>query len=140
MLNKIKMLLATALVACGCATTPTGSNASLLTVRSQPSEAIIYVSEKSSGPWEELRNEKGLHVTPSEVYLKKGDQAYFEGGLQSRSFEDSNGNTRYVTEVKARDVILLGSPHGGVGIGSANGYSDDDTEESDASSEEVKAA
>ena len=73
-------------------------------------------------------------------YLKKGDQAYFEGGLQSRSFEDSNGNTRYVTEVKARDVILLGSPHGGVGIGSANGYSDDDTEESDASSEEVKAA
>lgn len=43
-------------------------------------------------------------------YLKKGDQAYFEGGLQTRSFEDSNGNTRYVTEVKVREMILLGSP------------------------------
>jgi single-strand DNA-binding protein len=45
-------------------------------------------------------------------YLKKGDQAYFEGSLQTRSFEDSNGNTRYVTEVKLREMILLGSPGG----------------------------
>lgn len=41
-------------------------------------------------------------------YLKKGDQAYFEGSLQSRSFEDSNGNTRWITEVKAREIVLLG--------------------------------
>lgn len=41
-------------------------------------------------------------------YLKKGDQAYFEGNLQSRSFEDSNGNTRWITEVKAREIVLLG--------------------------------
>ena len=41
-------------------------------------------------------------------YLKKGDQAYFEGHLQSRSFEDSNGNTRWITEVKAREMVLLG--------------------------------
>lgn len=40
-------------------------------------------------------------------YLKKGDQAYFEGNLQSRSFEDSNGNTRWITEVKAREIVLL---------------------------------
>lgn len=42
-------------------------------------------------------------------YLKKGDQAYFEGILQSRSFEDSNGNTRWITEVKAREMVLLGA-------------------------------
>ena len=41
-------------------------------------------------------------------YLKKGDQAYFEGNLQSRSFEDSNGNTRWITEVKAKEMVLLG--------------------------------
>lgn len=45
-------------------------------------------------------------------YLKKGDQAYFEGGLQTRSFEDSNGQTRYVTEIKIREMILLGGSTG----------------------------
>lgn len=40
-------------------------------------------------------------------YLKKGDQVYFEGHLQSRSFEDANGNTRWITEVKARELVML---------------------------------
>lgn len=42
-------------------------------------------------------------------YLGKGDQVYFEGILQSRSFEDANGNTRWITEVKARELVLLGN-------------------------------
>jgi len=47
-------------------------------------------------------------------YLAKGDQAYFEGELQTRSFEDSNGHTRYVTEVKTREMVLLGSGANGI--------------------------
>jgi single-strand DNA-binding protein len=42
-------------------------------------------------------------------YLKKGDLAYFEGSLQNRSFEDTNGQTRFVTEIKLGEMILLGA-------------------------------
>jgi single-strand DNA-binding protein len=42
-------------------------------------------------------------------YLKKGSQAYFEGSLQTRSYEDREGNTKYVTEIKAREMMILGS-------------------------------
>lgn len=42
-------------------------------------------------------------------YLSKGSQVYFEGSLQTRSWEDDNGNTRYSTEVKARKMMFLDS-------------------------------
>ena len=42
-------------------------------------------------------------------YLKKGSQVYFEGSLQTRSWEDRDGNTRYTTEVKAREMMMLSS-------------------------------
>ncbi|GIV58708.1 MAG: single-stranded DNA-binding protein [Rhodothermaceae bacterium] len=41
-------------------------------------------------------------------YLKKGSQVYFEGSLQTRSWEDRDGNTRYTTEIKAREMMILG--------------------------------
>ena len=40
-------------------------------------------------------------------YLKKGSQVYFEGSLQTRSYEDKDGNTKYVTEVKAKEMMIL---------------------------------
>lgn len=43
-----------------------------------------------------------------EEHLQKGSQVYFEGKLQTREWEDEDGNTRYSTEVKARDVTFLG--------------------------------
>lgn len=42
-------------------------------------------------------------------YLQKGSQVYFEGSLQTRSWEDRDGNTRYTTEVKAREMRFLDS-------------------------------
>jgi single-strand DNA-binding protein len=51
-------------------------------------------------------------------YLKKGSQVYFEGSLQTRSYEDRDGNTRYVTEIKAREMMMLsGRPENGMGSG-----------------------
>jgi single-strand DNA-binding protein len=41
-------------------------------------------------------------------YLAKGRQVYIEGRLQTRSWEDRDGNKRYTTEIVARDLILLG--------------------------------
>lgn len=43
-------------------------------------------------------------------YLTKGRAVHVEGRLQTRSYEDRNGEKRYVTEVIAEDVILLGGP------------------------------
>lgn len=45
-------------------------------------------------------------------YLDKGRQVYLEGSLQTRSWEDRDGNTKYKTEVKARDVVFLGDTSG----------------------------
>jgi len=46
-------------------------------------------------------------------YLSKGSQVYFEGKLQSRSWEDDDGNTRYSTEVKAQEIMFLDSNRNG---------------------------
>lgn len=46
-------------------------------------------------------------------YLSKGRQVYVEGRLQTRQWEDREGNTRYTTEVVANDVQFLGSRSGG---------------------------
>ena len=53
-------------------------------------------------------------------YLKKGSRVYFEGSLQTRSWEDRDGNTRYTTEIKAREMMMLDGrdgDHGGGGGG-----------------------
>ena len=50
-------------------------------------------------------------------YLKKGRQVYIEGQLQTRQWEDKDGNTRYTTEIKAREMQMLGSRDGGDGGG-----------------------
>ena len=44
----------------------------------------------------------------SENYLKKGTQIFVEGKLRSRSYTDQNGNMRYVTEIVADSIQLLG--------------------------------
>jgi single-strand DNA-binding protein len=46
-------------------------------------------------------------------YLSKGRQCYVEGRLQTRQWEDRDGNKRYTTEVVAMDVQFLGGGRGG---------------------------
>jgi single-strand DNA-binding protein len=40
-------------------------------------------------------------------YLRKGSKVYVEGSLQTRKWQDKEGNDRYTTEVKARDLQML---------------------------------
>ncbi|HEU5181348.1 MAG TPA: single-stranded DNA-binding protein [Candidatus Polarisedimenticolia bacterium] len=40
--------------------------------------------------------------------LTKGKQVYVEGSLQTRSWDDKDGNKRYTTEVRAVRVLLMG--------------------------------
>jgi single-strand DNA-binding protein len=41
-------------------------------------------------------------------YLRKGSPVYIEGRIQNRSWEDKDGNKRYITEVVAQAVRMLG--------------------------------
>ena len=41
-------------------------------------------------------------------YLKKGSQIYVEGKLQTRKWQDQNGQDRYTTEVVINDMQMLG--------------------------------
>ena len=58
--------------------------------------------------WEKL-------VDVVERYAKKGDRLYVEGEIEYRQYQDKDGVTKYMTEIRARDVVLLSGREGGAG-------------------------
>jgi len=58
-------------------------------------------------------------------YLTKGRQVYVEGQLQTRQWQDKEGNTRYSTEVRASDLVMLGGDRRTTGGGSESGAPDE---------------
>lgn len=65
-------------------------------------------------------------VNVVERYLKKGSKVYVEGKLQTRKWQDQNGQDRYTTEVVLRGfdgtLTMLDGAGGGGGGGSGGGY------------------
>ena len=51
-------------------------------------------------------------------HLVKGKQILVEGKLQTRQWDDKDGNKRYTTEIRGDRVVLLGGGGGGRGGGS----------------------
>ncbi|MDE7149207.1 MAG: single-stranded DNA-binding protein, partial [Bacteroidales bacterium] len=49
----------------------------------------------------------------AEKYLKKGNSVYVEGKLRTRMWEDDKGEKRYVTEIEAQNLTMLGGGNGG---------------------------
>ena len=45
-------------------------------------------------------------------YLKKGSQVYVEGRLQTRKWQDKDGQDKYTTEIVANQMQMLGSRQG----------------------------
>ena len=77
-----------------------------------------------------LWNNKGSTLADIvERYCKKGDKVYIEGSIEYRSWQDREGQTRYTTEITARELIMLSgrgdgaessfSPAGKVGAAAA---------------------
>jgi single-strand DNA-binding protein len=84
--------------------------------------------DKQSGEWKEQTEWHNIVVWQrmAEVaaeYLKKGSKAYIEGRLTTRSWDDKeSGQKRYMTEIVANDLVLLGGRQGeGGGEGRARG-------------------
>ena len=74
--------------------------------------------------------QEGL-VKVIENYVKKGDQIYIEGQLQTRKWEDKEGNDRYTTEVVlpafGGKVVLLGGSKGEASSGGRKAASSENT-------------
>ena len=82
------------------------------------------VANFSLGTNEKYKNKKGEPVSNTEwhniilwsplaeiaeKYLKKGSKCYIGGKLTTRSYDDKEGNKRYITEVVGRELTLLDS-------------------------------
>jgi len=70
---------------------------------------------KTNTEWHRIVVWRGLAEVAGN-YLKKGSQVYIEGRLRTRSYEDQDGKTRYVTEIEARELTMLGKRDGEGGI------------------------
>ena len=64
----------------------------------------------------------------AEQYLRKGSKVYLEGQLQTRKWQDRDGNDRYSTEVVLQGfnatLVMLDGRQGG-GMGDSGGYGQD---------------
>lgn len=64
-------------------------------------------------------------VNVAENYLKKGSKVFVEGQLQTRKWQDQNGQDRYSTEIVLRGfngtLTMLDGPGGGQGGGQGGG-------------------
>ena len=52
-------------------------------------------------------------------YLNKGSQTYFEGKIQTRKWQDQNGQDRYTTEIVAHEMQMLSSASAHAGTNSS---------------------
>ncbi len=55
-------------------------------------------------------------------YVKKGQQIYVEGRIQTRKWQDQSGQDRYTTEIVANEMQMLGGRGGG---GASSGFGQD---------------
>ncbi len=66
-------------------------------------------------------------VSVAERFLRKGSKVYIEGQLQTRKWQDAQGNDRYSTEIVLRGfngtLTMLDGPGGGQGGGGSGGGS-----------------
>ncbi len=57
--------------------------------------------------WHNIVMWRGL-AEIAEQYLRKGNQVYIEGKIRTRSFDAKDGTKKYITEIQADNLVLLG--------------------------------
>ncbi len=84
--------------------------------------AVVNVSVATNESWKDKTTGENIEKTEwhrivifgklAEIaaqYLRKGQQVYFEGKIQTRKWQDNNGQDRYSTEIVANEMQMLGS-------------------------------
>ena len=96
-------------------------------------EAVCNFSIATTDSWKDKNGEKQertewhnivMYRRLAEIageYLKKGAPVYLEGKLQTRKWQDQNGNHRYTTEIIAREMKMLSPRASGGGSGEYGG-------------------
>ncbi len=86
--------------------------------------AVTNISIATTDSWKDKNGEKqektewhrvaffGKLAEIAGEYLKKGSQVYVEGRLQTRKWQDKDGQDRYTTEIVADRMQMLGSRQG----------------------------
>ncbi len=75
----------------------------------------------STTEWHNIVLWRGL-AQVAEKYVKKGTQIYIEGRIKTRSYDDADGNKKYITEIVGDQMTLLGrKPEDGQGGGQSQG-------------------
>jgi single-strand DNA-binding protein len=64
--------------------------------------------------WHNIVMWRGL-AEIAEQYLRKGNQVYIEGKIRTRSFDAKDGTKKYITEIQADNLVLLGGKREGSG-------------------------
>ena len=87
-------------------------------------DAICNISIATTDTWKDKNGEKqektewhrvaffGKLAEIAGEYLKKGSQVYVEGRLQTRKWQDKDGQDKYTTEIVANAMQMLGSRQG----------------------------
>lgn len=57
-----------------------------------------------------------------ERFLKRGDRVYVDGSIEYRQFEGQDGQTKYITEIRARDMIMLGGRGENADVGESTSF------------------
>jgi len=83
--------------------------------------AVVNVSVATNETWKDKQTGEKQEKTEwhrivmfgklaeiAEKYLKTGSQAYFEGKIQTRKWQDNDGKDRYSTEIVANQMQMLG--------------------------------
>jgi len=56
--------------------------------------------------WHNIVLWRGL-AEVAEKYLKKGDSIYLEGKIKTRSWDDADGNKKYITEIEGNNMVMI---------------------------------
>jgi single-strand DNA-binding protein len=99
-------------------TTPQGTTLARFSVATSTTWKDASGAKQERTEWHDIVAWEKLAQICGE-YLQKGKQVYVEGSLQTRSWEDQNGQKRYKTEVKASNVVMLGRREEGMRSGSS---------------------
>ena len=95
--------------------------------------AITNISVATTDVWKDKNGEKqektewhrvaffGKLAEIAGEYLKKGSQVYVEGRLQTRKWQDKDGQDKYTTEIVADRMQMLGSRAGSGGASAGSG-------------------
>lgn len=100
---------------------PNGNAVANLSIATSESWKDQQGAQQERTEWHKVTMYRRLAEIAGE-YLKKGSQIYLEGKLQTRKWQDQQGNDKYTTEIIADNLQMLGGRNESQGGGGGGGY------------------